>query len=103
MDRDASDRLVSDLAVLGSITSRPMFGGHGIYWNGRMFAIVFKGRIYLKVDDESRGDYLARGMEPFRPNARQTSRSYWELPPGVRDDPEELIAWAKDAIRAAQS
>ncbi len=41
-------------------------------------------------------------MGPFRPNERQTLKSYYEVPPGVLDDREELIAWAKEAIRAGQ-
>jgi DNA transformation protein len=80
-----------------------MFGGHGLYWNGTIFAIVFQDRLYLKVDDGTRGDYLARGMGPFRPNERQTLRSYYEVPPGVAAGGEELLSWVKEAIRAAQS
>jgi DNA transformation protein len=97
------ERLQTDLSGLGKITSRAMFGGHGLYWNESIFAILFQDRLYLKVDDQSRGDYLARGMGPFRPNERQTLKAYLEVPPGVLDDAEELLAWAKEAIRAAQS
>jgi TfoX/Sxy family transcriptional regulator of competence genes len=41
-------------------------------------------------------------MEPFRPNESQTLKSYYKIPSGVLDDGEELLAWAKKAIRAAQ-
>jgi len=51
--------LVASLAALGDITSRPMFGGGGLYWHGTIFGIVFGDRLYLKVDDQSRDDYLA--------------------------------------------
>jgi DNA transformation protein len=56
---------------LGEVTSRPLFGGHGLYWGETIFGILFGGRLYLKVDEQSRGDYLARGMGPFRPNGRR--------------------------------
>ncbi len=97
------ERLQTDLASLGEITSRAMFGGHGLYWHDVIFGIVFDHRLYLKIDDQSRGDYLARGMGPFRPNERQTLKSYYEVPPDVLMDERELISWAKEAMRAAQS
>ena len=70
------DRLIDRLSPLGEVTARPLFGGHGLYWRETIFAILYRGRLYLKVDEESKGDYLARGMGPFRPNERQTLKSY---------------------------
>jgi DNA transformation protein len=100
---DMLDRITADLASLGDITTRSLFGGHGLYWNDVIFGIVFDHRLYLKVDDQSRGDFLARGMGPFRPNERQTLKSYYEVPSDVLRDGGELISWAREAIRAAQS
>jgi DNA transformation protein len=102
MDMDALERIKADLRDLGGITSRSMFGGHGISWNGVRFGILFRGRLYFKVDDESKGEYLARGMGPFRPNERQTSKSYYEVPPEVLDDRESFLSWAREAIRVGQ-
>ena len=42
-------------------------------------------------------------MGPFRPNERQTLKSYYEVPPEVLADPEALLSWAREAIRAGQS
>jgi DNA transformation protein len=95
-------RIVNLLAPQGDITSRAMFGGHGVYWNGIIFGIVFEDRLYLKVDERNRPDFERRGMGPFRPNDRQTLKSYFELPQDVLADPEQLFSWAKEAIRAAQ-
>src|SRR6516165_9157055 len=87
------------LSELGEITVRPMFGGHGIYWRDVIFGIVFRHRLYLKVDDRTKEDYASRGMAPFRPNDRQTLKSYFEVPPDVLDDREALLSWAGKAIR----
>ena len=95
-----TEEVLDRLAALGEVTSRPLFGGHGIYWGGTIFAIAFSGKLYLKVDEGSKGDYLARGMGPFRPNERQTIKSYYEVPPEVLDHPEALLSWAMEAIRA---
>ena len=96
--KDILDRL----AALGDITGRPMFGGHGLYWRGVIFAIAYRERLYLKVDEQSKPAFEARGMGPFRPNERQTLKSYYEVPPEVLDDPEALLSWAGEAIRAGQ-
>jgi DNA transformation protein len=96
------DRIDDRLAALGGVTSRPMFGGHGLYWRDTIFGIVFRGRLYLKVDERTMGDYLARGMGPFRPNERQTLKSYFEVPPDVLAESEVLLSWAGEAIRAGQ-
>ena len=100
---DAVERIEADLRGLGDITSRPLFGGHGIYWNDVIFGILFRGRLYFKVDEESKHEYLARGIGPFRPNERQTLKSYYEVPPRILDDPEALLSWAREAIRVGQA
>ena len=99
---DAVERIVADLRDLGDITSRPMFGCHGIYWKDVIFGIVFRERLYLKVDDQSKGEYLASSMGPFRPNERQTLKSYYEVPPDVLYDRAALLSWAREAIRVGQ-
>jgi len=96
------DEILDRLSGLGEVTARPLFGGHGIYWGDTIFGIAFRGRLYLKVDEGSKGDYLARGMRPFRPNERQTLKSYYEVPPEVHADPNVLLSWAREAIRAGQ-
>ena len=102
MDRMSFEGWALDrLSGLGDISFRPMFGGHGIYWNDVIFGILFRDRLYFKVDEESKGEYLTRGMGPFRPNERQTLKSYFEVPPSIIEDREALQSWAREAIRAA--
>jgi DNA transformation protein len=96
------DWILDRLAALGDISARVMFGGHGFYCRDVIFAISYRERLYLKVDDRSRPAFEARGMGPFRPNERQTLKSYYEVPQIVLDDTEALLAWAGEAIRAAQ-
>ena len=102
-DETFEDQVLSRLADLGDISSRAMFGGHGVYWRGIIFAIVHAERLYLKVDEQSQPDFEARGMGPFRPNERQTLKSYYEVPPEVLGDREALLSWAHEAIRAGQA
>ncbi len=98
-----NDRILDQLAALGEVTSRHMFGGHGLYWRGVIFGLLFRDRFFLKVDERSRPDFEARGMGMFRPNERQTLKSYYEVPPEVLDEPEALLSWVREAIRAGQT
>ena len=97
------DGITDRLSGLGDISARAMFGGHGLYWRGVIFGIAHRERLYLKVDERSKPAFEARGMGPFRPNERQTLKSYYEVPPEVLADPEALLSWAGEAIRAGQS
>lgn len=74
-----------------------MFGGHGVYLDGTMVAIVWKGEAYLRTDAATRADFAARGLPPFRPSARQTMEGYRLAPPELLDDGEALIALARAA------
>jgi len=92
---------VDQLSGLGSVRCRAMFGGHGLYLGKRFFAILYRGRVFFRTDEAGRAAYAKRGMEPFRPNARQTLATYYEVPADVVEDPEELERWARRAAATA--
>src|SRR5688572_1213977 len=95
------DYVLEQLDELGPVTSRSMFGGHGLYLGDQFFAIVHRDRLYFKTDTASRPDYEERGSEPFSPNARQTLKTYWEVPADVVEDREAAVEWARDAVACA--
>jgi DNA transformation protein and related proteins len=96
-------------APFGPVTVRRMFGGAGIYREGLMFALVFDGAIFLKVDEASIPDFEREGSRPFVYTRAKSpgkigraSLSYWRLPERLYDDPEELAVWAERALAIAQ-
>jgi DNA transformation protein and related proteins len=96
-------------APFGPVTVRRMFGGAGIYREGLMFALVFDGAIFLKVDEASIPDFEREGSRPFvytraksAGKIGRASLSYWRLPERLYDDPEELAVWAERALAIAQ-
>lgn len=91
------------LQALGDVCWRRMFGGHGIYCGELFFGILYRGRLYFKTDETSRADYTAHGMSPFRPNAKQTLKNYYEVPPEIVDDREALVVWARKATRCRKT
>jgi DNA transformation protein len=90
--------------ALGPVVGKPMFGGAGFYVDGAFFALVHKDRVWFRVDEGSRAEYEARGMEPFRPFAtRRTKLGYYELPPDVLGDARALERWGRRAVEAARA
>jgi DNA transformation protein len=101
MKKDSFKEFVMDqLCTLEGINARPMFGGFGIYDGDIFFGIIFKGRLYFKTDSRTKSVYTKMGMKPFRPNARQTLHSYYEVPVEIMEDQDELVSWAKKAVHA---
>ena len=81
------------------VTVRPMFGGYGLSLGDSFFGIVFKGRLYFRTGPKTRKAYVDRGMKPFKPGARMTLKTYFEVPADVLENRETLRAWADKAAR----
>jgi DNA transformation protein and related proteins len=96
---------VRDLfADFGPVTIRNMFGGAGVYADGVMFAILVDDTLYLKTNEVSALAYASEGMTPFKYTPRgkaPVAMSYWEVPPRLLEEPDELAAWAREAHRIA--
>lgn len=87
----------------GQVTARRMFGGHGLYHEGLMFAIVMDNRLYLKADAVNRPDFEALNLTPFTypMKGKDVSLSYWTAPDAIFDEPAEAVRWARSAWDAA--
>ncbi len=88
--RDFADFVVELMQPWRPVTARRMFGGHGIYHAGLMFALISDGTLYLKVDDESRGAFEAAGLLPFvyEAKGRRVALSYHRAPDAMLDEPD---------------
>jgi DNA transformation protein and related proteins len=102
-DRTFAAFVLDQLAGLGDVEARGMFGGFGLYHGAVFFGIIHGGRLYLKTDDASRPAYAAGGMRPFRPSAKQTLKSYYEVPADVLEDADRLVEWARAATSVSPS
>jgi DNA transformation protein len=63
--------IIDQLAKWGDVTAKRMFGGAGLYCDGKMFGLV---------------------------SNRPTILSYYEVPGDIVEDPEELIEWADESL-----
>jgi DNA transformation protein and related proteins len=98
--------VADQLAALPGVVIKRMFGGLGLYFDERMFAVVDDDTMYLRVDDATRPEFVKRDMAPFRPvkrDPKKVSLNYYQLPAEVLEDSDVLVEWAKRAIQAAKS
>ena len=101
-DESFKDFVLDQLQELDGVEARRMFGGHGLYQDETFFGILHKGKLYFKVDESTVGEYRKRKMKPFRPNAKQTLKSYYQVPVEILEDSERLFDWAVKAIHCQQ-
>ena len=92
---EAAARLEQELEPLG-VHARAMFGGHGLFKEDVMFAIVdSEGRLYLRADGSTAMAFEAAG------STQHARMPYWEVPQPIREDPEQLREWAATAAEVA--
>lgn len=88
---------------VGPLTTRKMFGGLGIYSEGKIFAVLMSdGTLRLKgagamarvFDDNAweRWTYRREGSK------KVSAMPYWTLPDALLDDPEAASEWARRAL-----
>ena len=93
--------ILDQLAALPALNTRRMFGGVGLYSGESFFALIDDDVLFFKVDDSNRHDYVSRGMKAFMPFPGQPSLGYYQVPPDVIEEAEELARWARRAVEVA--
>jgi DNA transformation protein len=95
--------LVMDkLQGMEGITFRSMFGGGGLFHDGRMFALIHEASLFMKVDDSNRDMFMKEGMDQFRPFPDKPMRMpYYGVPAEVLEDGEVLKEWARISMDVA--
>ena len=89
-----ADTVVDRLDRLGSLGWRKMFGGAGIYLEGKMFALIdSEARLHFKVDESNSDRYLAAG------SVKHDRMPYFLVPGDVMGDDEALLEWAEASAR----
>ena len=92
--QDFIAHLLELMRPAGKVSARAMFGGHGIYLEGVIVAIVIDDTLYLKCDAESRAAFDARDLAPFEYATKDGERTVM----GYRRAPDESLESA-DAMR----
>jgi DNA transformation protein len=97
--------LGEQLAPLGRVTLRRMFGKSGVFCDGVMFAMVTENTLYFRVDEDSRLTFEEASSFPplnYRKKGSIIDLAFWRVPERLFDEPDELLTWARAALAAAR-
>ena len=97
--------LREQLAPLGAITMRRMFGKTGVFCDGFMLAMVRDNTLYFRVDDGNSAAFKeAEAFPPLNYEKRGSAidLAFWRAPERLFDEADELVSWARLALEAAR-
>ena len=91
------------LAFLGRLSTKSIFGGIGIFVDERLLGIVMDDKLYLHTDASNLRAYQDRGMPQFKPypNAFDLTTDHHQVPAEIVDDAGQLKTWGEQALAAA--
>ena len=91
------------LAPAGRVSTRRMFGGHGVYLDGLFMAIIDDDEFYLKADDVTLATFEREGCAPFvySKEGQAMTMKYRRAPEEAMDAPHLMLPWARLALQAA--
>jgi DNA transformation protein len=97
--------LREQLAPLGRVTMRRMFGKTGVFCDGVMLGMVRDNTLYFRVDADNRATF--REAEAFPPlnyakKSGTIDLAFWRAPERLFAEPDELVSWARAALAAAR-
>lgn len=103
MSDDFVDYVLELFGPFGTVVSRRMFGGHGVYLDGLMFAIISEDTLYLKADEMNRIEFEQAGCEIFgyARKGRRATLGFFRAPEDAMESPELMLPWARTAYAAA--
>jgi DNA transformation protein len=92
------------LAPLGHVTLRRMFGKSGVFCDGVMLGMVTENTLYLRVDELNRETFREAASYPplnYSKKGSTIDLAFWRVPERLFDEPDEFVAWAREALAAA--
>jgi DNA transformation protein len=97
--------LREQLAPIGQITMRRMFGKTGVFCDGFMLGMVRDNTLYLRIDDDNRATFKEAASFPplnYEKKGETIDLAFWRAPERLFDEPEDLVTWARAALGAAR-
>jgi len=97
------DYVLEQLAGLGRVSPRRMFGGVGLYSGELFFGLIDDDTLFFKTDASNIVEYESRRMPRFMPPANRpvSPMGYHQVPAEIIEDAELLVAWARAAVGVA--
>jgi len=103
-DEGFAEFVREQLAPLGRIATRRMFGKVGVFCDGVMLGMMTDNTLYLRVDDQNRETFKEAASAPplnYSKKGETIDLAFWRVPERLIDEPDELLDWARAALAAA--
>ena len=100
-----AEYLREQLAPLGRVSMRRMFGKTGVFCDGFMLGMVRDNTLYFRVDEDNRAAFKeAESFPPlnYEKKGGTIDLSFWRAPERLFDEPDEFVIWARAALAAAR-
>ena len=98
------DHCLELLGSFGAATRKRMFGGHALYVDDLVVALILGETLYMKADAETSSRFEAAGCKPFQYARRDKEviiTSYWSAPDEALESPAQLAPWLRLAQAAS--
>ena len=97
--------LREQLAPLGRVTMRRMFGKTGVFCDGLMLGMVTDDTLYFRVDEHNKATFHETAAFPplnYEKKGETIDLAFWRAPERLFDEPDEFVTWARAALAAAR-
>ncbi len=104
LDAHLSDLLATISSELPEVTTRYMFGCEAFFANRTIYALVWDGRLCVKLPEQRRFDEALAldGAGRWSPMPKGQGMGWWVmLPEALHDDLDALTPWVERAHRLA--
>ena len=94
------DYLIDDVFSGMNVTSKGMFGGYGLYLDGRIFGMILDNDVLaLKGDETTRDQFESAGGEQFvydgHKNKGPVAMPYWTVTQDTLEDRDTIQTWTR--------
>jgi len=95
--------VLEQLAPLGDVSTRRMFGAVGLYSRELFFGLIDDDTLFFKTDASNAAEYQSRNMPRFMPPTDRpvSALGYHQVPADIIEDGESLVAWARQSVTVA--
>ncbi|BCL69324.1 putative TfoX protein [Vibrio nigripulchritudo MADA3029] len=105
MDKPILKNSLKLFEPLGTIKSRSMFGGFGIFADDTMFALVVQNTLHIRADSKSAQKFEQQGLKPYVYKKRgfPVVTKYFALPEISWENTDDIIEKASQALKVART
>ena len=106
MPNDFVKFIQDELSGYYKFTYKKMFGEHCLFYGDKIIAIITDDdEIFVKVDEETRHEFVQAGGHPYTyvAQGKQRVMHYMSVPSEVTDDRDELVYWFGLGVKALKS